>query len=88
MTTLADVNAADLRAWMSENGWSVRALGPALGVDPRTVQRWRDGSSRVPPMTARALQTLSRAPSLRSETPPESPAVDIPDDWERIPTDE
>ena len=82
MTTLADVDAADLRAWMTLNGWSVRALGPALGVDPRTVQRWRDGSSRVPPMTARALQTLERAQPARVPEPPPEPE---PTEPERIP---
>ena len=85
MTTLADVDAADLRAWMTLNGWSVRALGPALGVDPRTVQRWRDGSSRVPPMTARALQTLERPAAPQSAPVSDTPPEPEPTEPERIP---
>ena len=82
MPTLSTVDAADLKTWMSENGWSVRALGSALGVSWRTVQRWRDGSSRVPPMTARALLTLDRPPA------PHSPPASPPTEWERVPTED
>ena len=58
MNTLAPVDAPDLKQWMSENGWTVRTLADALGVGHRTVGRWRDGSSRVPPMARLALQAL------------------------------
>ena len=47
-----------LRAWMTENEYSVRRLAGALGVAPQTVQRWRDGSRPVPPWLHLALRGI------------------------------
>jgi len=64
MATLAEMDATELRAVMTANRWSVRTLAARLGVPFRTVQRWRDGSSRVPPYLALALETLERRGTL------------------------
>ncbi len=60
------MDAEGLKAWMDDAGWSVRKLAAQLGVETRTVQRWRDGSSRVPPMAELALQALGPAPARES----------------------
>lgn len=65
------MDAEGLKAWMDETGWSVRKLAARLGVEARTVQRWRDGSSRVPPMAELALQALGPAPRRESTETPE-----------------
>lgn len=68
---------------MQERGYSVRTLAGRLGVQPRTVQRWRDGTSRVPPMAELALQALAHPKPQRQERPVED-AEPIPEP-ERIP---
>lgn len=67
MTTLASVDAHTFKDWMTENGWTVRTLAGRLGVQSRTVQRWRDGSSRVPPMAELALSALGPRPQPMRE---------------------
>lgn len=52
------MTALELREWMTLHGYSVRRLALALGVNPGTVQRWRDGTHTIPPYLARALETL------------------------------
>lgn len=62
-TLLATMQADELKAWMTANGWTVRTLTTALGMPKgnwRTVQRWRDGESRIPPHLPLALQALGR----------------------------
>lgn len=69
------MTAEELREWMGTYGYSVRGLGRALGVQYRTVQRWRDGTSKVPPyltMALRALEGNSSAPPLPAQA--ESPS--------------
>jgi hypothetical protein len=66
MTTLTAVKSDELRDWMRANAYTVRGLGSALGVSFRTVQRWRDGSSEIPPFLRLALQSLER-PSAAAE---------------------
>lgn len=70
MTTLTAMDASELRAWMTANHWTVRSLTTALGMPEgnwRTVQRWRDGTSRIPPHLPLALQALgAREPAYRN----------------------
>lgn len=67
------MEAHELKEWMSANGYSVRTLTLALGMNPqswRTVQRWRDGTNRVPPYLQLALQALGprkQAPDVTRE---------------------
>lgn len=59
------MTAAELRALMSERGYSVRGLARALEaatlrpVWPSTVQRWRSGESDVPPWLPAVLERLT-----------------------------
>lgn len=69
MTTLARVDATGFKDWMTANGWTVRTLAHRFGVGDRTVQRWRDGTSRVPPYIELALDALGpRPPSAGSSS--------------------
>lgn len=52
------MTAEELRAWMKEHGWTVRALAASLGTYPSTVQRYRDGTRPIPPMLEVALRGL------------------------------
>lgn len=54
------MTASELRAWMSERGWSVRRLASALDVMPSTVQRWRDGHHSISTSHARVIQALGK----------------------------
>lgn len=54
------MTALELREWMALHGFSVRRLASSLGVNPGTVQRWRDGTHEPPPYLPRALDSLSR----------------------------
>lgn len=47
-----------LKAWMTIHEYTVRGLGAEFKMPFRTVQRWRDGSSRVPPYLNYALVGL------------------------------
>ena len=53
---------ADLRAWMTAHRYSVRTLAADLGVHPATIQRYRDGTLKVPRAISLALETLSARP--------------------------
>jgi hypothetical protein len=59
------VTAADLRALMSERGYSVRGLARALEaatlrpVWPSTVQRWRKGTHPIPDWVPAVLERLT-----------------------------
>lgn len=99
MTTLAEMTAEELRARMTANRWSVRALADRLGVPFRTVQRWRDGTSRVPPYLELALESLERrgTPIRTVQNPPPDTLKDAEEDHaepdtieevERIPLDD
>ena len=57
-STIADVTADELRAWMREHGYTVRGLAAATRVAPATVQRYRDGSQAVPYVFELALRGL------------------------------
>lgn len=48
----------ELREWMNGEGYSVRRLGKDLGVSFVTIQRWVDGTNRVPPYLPLALAGL------------------------------
>lgn len=87
------MTAEELRARMTANRWSVRALADRLGVPFRTVQRWRDGTSRVPPYLDLALETLERrgAPIgiQRNPTPDTiTESVETEEEVERVPLDD
>lgn len=49
----------ELREWMREHGYSIHALARKLGVWPSTVQRWRDGSRKIPAHVPLALEHLA-----------------------------
>lgn len=86
MPTMTAVDGADLKQWMTDNGWTVRGLASRLGVDFRTVQRWRDGSSRVPPMAELALSALDRpSPPTPAISQEHADAQDPIGEPERIP---
>lgn len=57
-STIADVTADELRAWMRERGYSVRALAAETGHAPATVQRYRDGSQPIPRVFELALRGI------------------------------
>lgn len=54
-TNLSDMTADEFRSWMESHGYSVRSLARALEREPRTVQRYRDGSLPVPRVIELAL---------------------------------
>lgn len=58
-TTLSDMTGDEFRAWMDEHGYSVRSLARALEREPRTIQRYRDGSLPVPRVVELALVGLT-----------------------------
>ena len=57
-STIPDVTADELRAWMSDRGFSVRALAAETGHAPATVQRYRDGSQPIPRVFELALRGI------------------------------
>jgi hypothetical protein len=58
------VTAAELRALMSERGYSVRGLARALEAEtlrpvwPSTVQRWRKGTHPIPDWVPVVIEEL------------------------------
>ena len=58
-TTLPRVDAQDFKDWMDANEYSVRGLAAALKREPRTIQRYRDGSLKVPRVVDLALVGLA-----------------------------
>ena len=68
MTAIGVQSAAmtprQLRRWMEREGYSVRSLAERLGVEPSTVQRWRDGSRTIPPFLELALERVAQIDAL------------------------
>lgn len=60
-STVVDVTADELRAWMREHGYSVRGLAAETGHSPATVQRYRDGSLVIPRVFELALRGIERS---------------------------
>ena len=54
------MTGTELRAWMTRHGYSIHRLAGALGIHASTVQRYRDGSLKVPRLVELALPTLTR----------------------------
>jgi transcriptional regulator with XRE-family HTH domain len=54
------MEADELKGWMKDNGWTVKALAAALTMGEATIWRWRNGKSRIPPTVPMALETLKR----------------------------
>ena len=46
--TEGHTEANELKAWMARDHWSVRRLADYIGVNPSTVQKWRDGTHPIP----------------------------------------
>ena len=61
VTTISGVPSDDLRAWMTAHGYTVRSLARALEREPRTIQRYRDGSLPVPRVIELALRGLEHS---------------------------
>lgn len=47
--------AADVRALLTEQGWSASQAGLIAGVDSRTVRRWVGGDYQIPYAAWRSL---------------------------------
>lgn len=60
-TTLSDMTADELRAWMDDHGYSVRSLARALEREPSTIQRYRVGTSPIPRVIELALRGLEHS---------------------------
>ena len=78
MATLSPVDRPALREWMRANRYTVRGLAAVLGVSFRTVQRWRDGTSEIPPFLELALKSLERGGARGEPEPERQPAQDAP----------
>ena len=52
------VTPAALHDWMASHALTVHGCAMALGVAPRTVQRWIDGSRPTPPELDMALRSF------------------------------
>lgn len=65
---IAPMDAAELTAWMHEQGFTVARLASELGVGERTVYSWRSGRTEIPPYLERALNgpPLAQPPARRS----------------------
>jgi hypothetical protein len=82
MPTLTAVDAREIRAWMTAHRYTVRGLATALGINYRTVQRYRDGHLPVPRAIELALQALAVNPNL----PPPETATSDPLETQDVPT--
>ena len=58
------ITPAELRRAMNDARISSAAIGSALGVDPGSVRRWRNGSRPIPENYLPALTALLEKPSL------------------------
>lgn len=52
------------REWFDQHGYTVRALARALGVEPRQVEAYRDGSQQAPRVVLLALWAIDRGAEL------------------------
>lgn len=55
------MTGTELRAWMTRHHYSIHRLADTLGIHASTVQRYRDGSLKVPRLVELALPTLVRS---------------------------
>jgi DNA-binding transcriptional regulator YiaG len=55
----------DYRALRERLGLSNAAAADLCGVEPRTAQRWQEGTREIPQPAQRLLMACERDPSLR-----------------------
>lgn len=57
---MRDMNADDLRAWMTAHSYNVAELARDARVTPRSVQRYLSGDRSISPTFELALEALER----------------------------